>query len=97
MDDVKEKTHDTSSGAVNNTSDLPKYGLGDGVSPVVTVGDAEEVEEMFKHANRNDADEAMRAFAGHEGESLEITPEMERKLLRKIDLNLMPVSHGFLV
>ncbi len=47
--------------------------------------------EMLKHANVNDADEAMKAFIGHEGEVIVMTPEIERRLLRKIDLNLMPV------
>jgi ACS family allantoate permease-like MFS transporter len=46
---------------------------------------------ILKHADPNDADEAMKAFIGHEGETIVMTPEMERKLLRKIDFNLMPV------
>ncbi|RDW84312.1 MFS allantoate transporter-like protein [Coleophoma cylindrospora] len=50
-----------------------------------------ETDLVFKHADKNDADEAMKAFMGHEGESLEMTPEMEKKLLRKIDWNLMPM------
>ena len=39
-----------------------------------------------------DADEAMKAFIGHEGERLVLDEESNRRLLRKIDLNLMPVS-----
>jgi ACS family allantoate permease-like MFS transporter len=53
-----------------------------------TIGDGETA-TYLKHIDRNDADEAMKAFAG--GDSILMTPEMERKLLRKIDLNLMPV------
>lgn len=49
-----------------------------------------EAPVYLKHANHNDADEAMKAFV--DGEMIVMTPEMERKLLRKIDLNLMPVS-----
>ncbi len=52
-----------------------------------------ETKEMrYKHADPNDGDEALKAFAGHEGETIVLTPEAERKLLRKIDLNLMPVG-----
>lgn len=46
---------------------------------------------FLKHADKNDADEAMKAFIGHDGEVIELTPEIERSLLRKIDWNLMPV------
>ena len=35
--------------------------------------------------------EAMKAFIGHEGERLVLDEETNRKLLRKIDLNIMPV------
>jgi ACS family allantoate permease-like MFS transporter len=48
----------------------------------------------FKHSDPNDRDEALKAFAGHKGETILLTPELERKLLRKIDLNLMPVCIG---
>ncbi|KAL8744738.1 MAG: hypothetical protein Q9184_007961, partial [Pyrenodesmia sp. 2 TL-2023] len=41
-----------------------------------------------KHAN--DADEAMKAFAGHEGEVLEMDEATGKRLLKKIDLHLMP-------
>jgi hypothetical protein len=61
-------------------------------SPNITFGDGEAQETMFKHADKHDADEAMKAFAGHEGEVIVITPEMEKNLLRKIDWHLMPVA-----
>jgi len=57
------------------------------LTPVATYGNGDVV---FKHADPNDADEAMKAFADH-GESLSMTPEEEKRLLRKIDLNLMPM------
>ena len=38
-----------------------------------------------------DADEAMKAFAGLEGEPLVLDDETNRQLRRKIDLNLMPL------
>lgn len=46
---------------------------------------------ILKHADKNDADEAYKLFVEQGGESIVITPEEERKLLRKIDRNLMPL------
>ncbi|KAI9848466.1 MAG: hypothetical protein M1837_000261 [Sclerophora amabilis] len=46
---------------------------------------------VLKHANRKDADEALKAFAGHEGEHIHIDEDTNRRLLRKIDWNLMPL------
>jgi hypothetical protein len=43
----------------------------------------------LSHANRDDADEALKVFA--EGQVIVLTPEDERKLLRKIDYTLMPL------
>ncbi|KAK6597022.1 major facilitator superfamily transporter [Botrytis cinerea] len=57
----------------------------------VTLGEGELQDPIFKHADPNDGDEALKAFAGHDGEVIVMTPEMEKKLLRKIDWNLMPV------
>ena len=65
------------------------------LSPNITYGDGEVRDVMFKHADPNDGDEALKAFVGHEGETFVMTPEMEKNLLRKIDLNLMPVSLPF--
>ena len=47
---------------------------------------------VIKHAN--DADEAMKAFAGHGGEILVLDEATNKRLLRKIDMHLMPVSHS---
>jgi ACS family allantoate permease-like MFS transporter len=80
-----EKIHDASSEDPEKVVDL---------SPKVTLGDGEIVDEMLKHADPNDGDEALKAFQGHEGETIVMTPEMEKKLLRKIDLNLMPVCQN---
>ena len=33
----------------------------------------------------------MKVFIGHEDEMIAMTPEMEKKLLRKIDWNILPV------
>ena len=38
-----------------------------------------------------DADEALQAFAGLDGESLVIDEQTNRRLLRRIDLHLMPL------
>jgi ACS family allantoate permease-like MFS transporter len=78
-----EKVHDASSDDPEKVTELGRK---------TTFGDGELDEVVFKHANPQDADEALKAFAGLEGDSLEMTPEEEKKLLRKIDLNLMPVS-----
>lgn len=47
-------------------------------------------EKVWAHSN--DADEAMKAFQGHEGELIEIDEATNKRLLRRIDWNLMPVS-----
>lgn len=77
MATIAEKEHDPEKG-----TDL---------SPKPTNVDV-DVGTMLKHADRNNADEAMKAFLGHEGEVITMTPEMEKNLLRKVDWNLMPVS-----
>lgn len=46
---------------------------------------------VLKHADRNDADEALKVLEGENGEIIELTPEDERKLLRKIDWHIMPL------
>ena len=58
-------------------------------SPTNDSGDIPVV--VMKHAN--DADEAMKAFQGHEGEILVLDEATNKRLLRKIDRNLMPVRH----
>ena len=45
--------------------------------------------QVVKHAN--DADEAMKAFEGHDGELLVLDEATNKRLLRKIDLNILPV------
>ena len=44
---------------------------------------------FIKH--KIDADEAMKAFEGHEGEVLVLDDATNRRLLRSIDLHLMPL------
>lgn len=46
-------------------------------------------DKVILHAD--DADEAMKAFAGAEGEVLVLDEATNKRLLRKIDMNLMPV------
>jgi ACS family allantoate permease-like MFS transporter len=77
-----EKTHDASSEDPEKAMELSRK---------TTYGEGETKATRFKHADPNDGDEALKAFVGHEGETIVLTPELERKLLRKIDLNLMPV------
>jgi hypothetical protein len=52
-------------------------------------------EKLLKHSH--DADAAMKAFEGIEGQAIELTEETNKRLLRKIDLHLMPVSRLFSV
>ena len=46
-------------------------------------------DKILKHSH--DADAAMKAFEGYEGQTLELSEETNRRLLRKIDWHLMPV------
>ncbi len=63
------------------------------LDPITTFGDGELKDITFKHADPNDADEALKVFAGHEGETIVLTFAEEEGLLRNIDLNLMLVCH----
>jgi MFS transporter, ACS family, allantoate permease len=64
--------------------DIEKKAVSNETAPHVDVG-------VLTHADKNDADEAYKIFAAQGGEVIVITPEEERRLLRKIDLNLMPL------
>ncbi|KAK6430813.1 Allantoate permease [Oleoguttula sp. CCFEE 5521] len=46
-------------------------------------------EDILKHSH--DADEALKAFASHDGQVLQLDEATNRRLLRKIDWNLMPI------
>ena len=46
-------------------------------------------DKLLKHSH--DADAAMQAFEGMDGQVIELTEAENRRLLRKIDLHLMPV------
>ena len=56
--------------------------------PVDDKGDT-ALAQVSKHAG--DADEAMKAFEGHDGELLILDDATNKRLLRKIDLNILPV------
>ncbi len=45
--------------------------------------------EVLKHAY--DADEAMKAFEGVDGEAVVLDEATSKRLLRKIDFNIMPL------
>jgi len=62
-----------------------------GIDPNPPMEEGDAVSVVYVHADKNDADEALKVFQGHEGEQIVMTPEMEKKLLWKIDLNLMPM------
>jgi ACS family allantoate permease-like MFS transporter len=80
---MSEKIVENSSGDLEKVADL---------SPKPTIDNGESKDIRIIHADPNDGDIALNAFAGHDGEII-LTPEAEKKLLRKIDLNLMPVRH----
>lgn len=48
---------------------------------------------ILKHAI--DGDEALKAFANHQGAVIHIDEATNKRLLRKIDMNLMPVGRSF--
>lgn len=48
-------------------------------------------EQILKHSK--DADEALKAFASHQGEVIHIDEATNKRLLRIIDWNLMPVCY----
>ena len=82
--------YDANMTTIEETKDVPHAGDPE-KAPEVHPASEGEVGVILKHANRNDADEALKVLAGHEGEVIILTPEDERKLLRKIDRNLMPL------
>ena len=49
-------------------------------------------DDILKHAH--DADEAMKAFQGHQGQVIHIDEATNKRLLRRIDWNLIPVRAG---
>ncbi|KAH9900158.1 MFS general substrate transporter [Xylariomycetidae sp. FL2044] len=46
---------------------------------------------LRKHVEDNDPDEALKLVAAHEGESLVLSADEAKRLLRKIDRNMMPL------
>ena len=83
MADMEEKVHDASDQDPEKVAELSRNN---------TCGEGDIRITKFKHADPSDGDEALKAFEGHDGETIVLTPDVERKLLRKIDMNLMPVS-----
>jgi ACS family allantoate permease-like MFS transporter len=61
------------------------------LSPKATIDNGEVKPTRLLHANPDDGDLALKAFLGHEGELITMTPEQEKALLRKIDWHIMPV------
>jgi len=68
------------------TADIEK----DAVVQDTIVPKGKVAEKLLKHSH--DADAAMKAFEGMEGQVIELTEEKSKALLRKIDWHLMPVS-----
>ena len=64
---------------------------GEALVPAAAPETAETATKKLFLEHEIDADEAMKAIISHEGESFQLDAETERRLLRKIDLHLMPV------
>ncbi len=56
---------------------------------VSAIDDGAPPSKVLKHSH--DADEAMKAFEGHEGQMLVLDEVTNKRLLRMIDLNIMPL------
>ena len=74
-------------------TDVEKFGNGlpgehAGGGPKIGPPGPEKVGGLLKHADSNDADEALKVLQGLDGETIVLTPEEEKTLLRKIDRNL---------
>lgn len=48
-----------------------------------------KAEVIFKHADSNDADEALQVIQN--GETIVLTPQDEKRLIRKIDRTILPL------
>jgi ACS family allantoate permease-like MFS transporter len=57
--------------------------------PIEIGSGAATVAKILEHSK--DADEALTAFASHQGEVIHVDEETNQRLLRKIDRNIMPV------
>ncbi|EUC49850.1 hypothetical protein COCMIDRAFT_83730 [Bipolaris oryzae ATCC 44560] len=67
------------------TADIEK----DAVVQDLPVPKGKVAEKLLKHSH--DADTAMKAFEGMQGQVIELTEEKKKALLRKIDWHLMPI------
>ncbi|KAI1346997.1 major facilitator superfamily transporter allantoate [Xylaria sp. FL0043] len=78
---------------MSTDQDMKSSGQGSAEKPaeVGHVSDIPKVERMRKHVVNNDADEALKIVAAHEGETIVLSGEEQRKLLRKIDRHMMPL------
>ncbi|KAI1283994.1 major facilitator superfamily transporter allantoate [Xylaria sp. FL0933] len=78
---------------MSTDQDMKSSGQGSAEKPaeVGHVSDIPKVERMHKHVVNNDADEALKIVAAHEGETIVLSGEEQRKLLRKIDRHMMPL------
>ena len=82
-------------GEKEQSHDAEKHGLDPEVEKQLPAPLAEAIkdgrvpEEILKHSH--DADEAMKAFAGYEGQIIELDEATSKRILRRIDLNLIPV------
>jgi hypothetical protein len=81
--DVEKSNASSDVGKSNASSDVEK-------SPVSCSKGEVTPPSFIKHAI--DPDEAMKAFEGHEGEALIVDAATNKRLRRKIDFYLMPVS-----
>jgi ACS family allantoate permease-like MFS transporter len=80
---MSEKQRDPSLDVKDEAEPIP------GISQDAIRSGSVDVEKILKHSH--DADEALKAFASYQGEVLHIDAETNKRLLRRIDLHLMPL------
>ena len=73
------------------TSLVPDHDIEKEISPAFDEkrGTSAPTTRILKHSH--DADEAMKAFEGYDGEVIHIDEATNKRLLRKIDLHIMPL------
>jgi hypothetical protein len=87
---TRSQSHETGTASLADSRDVEKSEPIPGITEDSIREGKVVPKEVLKHSH--DADEAMKAFMNYQGEVIHIDEETNRRLLRKIDWNLMPVS-----
>lgn len=86
---ARSQSHETGTASLADSHDIEKSEPIPGISQDAIREGKVAPEQILKHSH--DADEAMKAFMSYQGEVIHIDEETNKRLLRKIDWNLMPV------